>query len=592
MSYLKLPDFGAASLFLLLVPALTYPVPVLAQVNGTSPDFAIVGINVIPMDQDGLLENQVVVVTGGVIQSVSDAAATTLPSHLHQISGDGRYLMPGLADLHIHLRHEDELISNLAWGVTTVMHLGGSEEMGQRLLRYRKQVRDGSRLGPNVYTTGRILDGDPAIANGARSLTSAQGAKMAVQELKSNGFDFVKIYNNVALPVFEAIVDEAKNQGLPVIGHIPRNFDALSALGGGQDAVVHTEEFFFTYFEGPRSTEGMSRNYEPDLSKLPALIQVLVDSNVAVMPNLTFTFTNMLMWDSLENVWGDPEFAYLQPDTASMWLGGNINRRDRIENFIVREQWKLNLMRKLTFEFQRAGILQVIGTDASLPGLFPGKAVHRELTELVKAGISTYDALEMGTRNAGEFIQRYIDHDAQIGQIRPGYLADFVILSDNPLQDVRNARAIEAVVVNGRYVDKLQLDERRAEQQARYEILYSLSNQVDAALLSDEAGVLIGELRQTYIDDAEIAKTIENRVNAAGYAAAYADDLDRSQQILELNTRLFPESANTWDSLAELMLYRGDKDRAIQFYRKALEADPAFGSAAENIDRILKEIHR
>jgi len=576
------------TLLLLLVHALIFPAPVLAQANDASSDFAIVGINVIPMDDERLLENQIVVVAGGVIQSVSDAVATTLPSDLHQISGDGRYLMPGLADLHVHLRHEDELVSNLAWGVTTIMHLGGSNELGQRIIRYREEIKDGSRLGPNIYTTGRILDGDPAVASGARSLTTTEDARMAVKDLRSNGFDFIKIYNNVSLPVFEAIVDEAKNQGLAVLGHIPRNFGALVALSGGQDAVVHTEEFFFTYFEGPRSTASMSRDYEPDLSKLPALIKVLVDNDVAVMPDLSFTFTNMLMWDGLENVWSDPEFAYLQPDTASMWLGGNINRRDNLENFIVRGQWKLTLMQKLTTEFQKARILQVIGTDASLPGLYPGKAVHRELTELVKAGISNYDALAMGTRNAGEFIQRYIDQEAQIGQIRPGYRADFVILNDNPLQDIRNARAIDAVVVNGVYTDKSQLDERRAEQQARYAVLNGVNDKVDAALPTEQASMLIQELAQTHKDDAEILKSIESRINAAGYSAAFADELDRSERILELNTRIFPQSANTWDSLAELVLYRGDKERAVQLYRKALDADPTFSNAAENIDRILE----
>jgi tetratricopeptide (TPR) repeat protein len=336
----------------------------------------------------------------------------------------------------------------------------------------------------------------------------------------------------------------------------------------------------------------MSRDYQPDLRKLPALIKVLTDNDVAVMPDLSFTFTNILMWDSLENVWSDPEFAYLQPETASMWLGGNINQRDNLDNFIVREQWKLGLIQKLTIEFQKAGILQVIGTDASLPGLFPGEAVHRELTELVKAGISNYDALAIGTRNAGEFIQRYIDRDTRVGQIQPGYRADFVILNANPLQDIRNARAVDAVVVNGVYTGKSQLNERRAQQRARYEDLNNINRDVDTALLSDDADKLIHDLLQIHRDDVEVFKSIEGRINAAGYAAAFADDLDRSQRILELNTRLFPHSANTWDSLAELVLYRGDKDRALQLYRKALDADPTFRNAADNIERILENAGR
>lgn len=437
---------------------------VLCQASSASEDFAIVNINVIPMDEERLLENQVVVVSGGVIQSVSDVAATSLPADLLQIDGEGRYLMPGLADLHVHLRNSDEILRNLAWGVTTVMHLGGSGGPGQEILRYREEIRNGTRLGPTIYTTDRILDGDPAIATGALSLKTADEAKTAVRNLKAQGFDFVKIYNNVSLPVFTAIVAEAEAQGLPVFGHIPRNFDALLALSSGQDAVVHTEEFFFAYFDGPRSTANMSRDYAADLGKLPALITVLSESNVAVMPDLSFAFGNLLMWDSLENVWNDAEFPFLHPDTASLWEARNLNRRDDLENFILREQWKYNLMQTLTLEFQDAGILQVIGTDASLPGLFPGKAVHRELTELVKAGLSNYDALAIGTRNAGTFVERYLDNDARLGQIRPGYRADLIILRDNPLEDVRNARLIDAVVAQGVYTDRAELDKLRAEQ--------------------------------------------------------------------------------------------------------------------------------
>jgi len=580
--------FGRKTALLLLACIAAWPTPLLADATAARSDFAIVGINVIPMDEERLLENQVVVVADGVIQSVSDTASTTLPSDMRQISGDGRYLMPGLADLHIHLRHEDELIGNLSWGVTTVMHLGGSQEMGMQLVKYRDQVQRGTRLGPNIYTTGRILDGDPAIASGAYSLATVQQARQAVADLKSDGFDFVKIYNNVSLPIFEAIVDEAETQGLSVFGHIPRNFDTLSALGAGQDVVVHTEEFFFAYFDGPGSTSDMTRNYKPDLSKLPALIETLIDNDVAVMPDLSFTFTNMLMWDGLEHLWGDPEFAYLHPDTASMWEVSNINRRDNLDNFMVRGQWKFNLMQKLTLEFQKAGVLQVVGTDASLPGLFPGKAVHRELTELVKAGVSNYEALAMGTRNAGEFIRRYIKNDTLTGQISPGYRADLVVLDANPLQDIRNAREVNAVIVNGVYTSTSQLDDHREIQQTRYARLTAVNKLVDAALQSEHAEREIHDLVLKHENDTEILNTIESRINAAGYAAAYAGELDRSQQTFELNTRFFPQSANTWDSLAEVVLYRGEPRLALQLYRKVLEIDPTSSSAAENISRILE----
>lgn len=451
-------------IFLFLLVAAVFQ-PVVAQDSGA---FAIVGVDVIPMDADRVLEDQTVIVERGVVRSIGDAAATTIPATLRQIDGTDRYLMPGLTDLHVHLRNEDELVNYLAWGVTTVMHLGGSGESGAQQLQYRDETRAGRRLGPNIYTTDRILDGDPAIATGAHSVRSEADARGIVRDLKANGFDFVKIYNNVSQSVFAAIVDEAGQQDLAVIGHIPRNFDPLVALTSGLDAIAHSEELFFTYFNGPRSTENMDRTYQADLDKLPALIEVLKANDVALMPDLCFAFGNLLMWDDLDYLWEDPEFAFLHPNTASMWKRGNINRRPQIENFILREQWKYDLLQALTLAFRKAGVLQVIGTDASLPGVFPGKAAHRELTEFVKAGLSNFDALSIGTRNAGEFMRRYIDDDARFGQVLPGYRADLVLLDANPLEDIRNARTVRGVAISGRYVDRSQLDKRRAELRARY----------------------------------------------------------------------------------------------------------------------------
>ena len=439
-----------------------------AQDSAGDAAIAITGVNVIPMDEERILENQTVILRNGRIEAVGDFADTEVPDDFVRLEGNGRYLMPGLADLHIHLRDRDELVNYLAWGVTTVMHLGGSGESGDQQLEFRRQIANGSLLGPNLYTTGRILDGDPALPRDAYNLTSGEQARQAVRAIEANGFDFVKIYNNVSLPVFRAIVDEADKHGLSVIGHIPRGFDPLTALGSGQDAIAHTEELFFTYFEGPRSTDDMRRDYTPDLNKLPELVEVLRDNDVALMPDLSFTFTNLLMWDGLDIIWSDPEFPFVKPSTASMWQHDNINQRSDIDNFIVREQWKYKLMQTLTLEFQNAGLLQVIGTDASLPGLFPGKAVHRELTELVKAGLSNFDALAVGSRNAGEFVDRYIDSDDRFGQVRKGYRADLILLEDNPLEDVRHARNISAVFVSGRLVHKSQLAERREELRARY----------------------------------------------------------------------------------------------------------------------------
>jgi len=550
---------------------------------------AFVGVNVIPMDEDRLLKQQTVIVSDGRIDIVGNADDVSIPADAIRIDGEDRYLIPGLADLHVHLRGPDEYVNYLSYGVTTVMHMGSSQTHARRLLSDRQLIGSGKLLGPNIYTTEVIIDGDPRAASGAYRMTSPDEARKKVTEFKEAGFDFIKIYNNVPYEVFTAIVDEGRKLGLPVFGHLPRTFDPLLAISEGQNAVVHTEEFFFTYFNGPRSTKDMDRTYEPDLSTVPALIDALLESDVAVMPDLSFTFTNFVMWDSLDNLWMDAEMAYLHPNTAFDWQVSNINRRDEIENFVVRGQWKFDLMQELTTRFQQAGVLQVLGTDASASGLFPGKSAHRELTELVKAGLSNFDALSIGTSNAGEFVRRYIDAGVRFGQINPGYRADLVLLSKNPLEDIRNARNVVGVSVNGVWTDRSELDNQRGMLAARFALINDINNQVDIALEKNDAIDILRTLLATHGEDTEITRSVEVRVNSAGYGAAFEDRMERAREILEIGTKLYPDSANAWDSLAEIMLELGERQKSIEYYRHALKIDPDFSNATRQLEKILQD---
>ena len=570
---------------------LAFAAGIAAPANGDEPRsvLAIVGVHVVPMDAPRVLEDHTVIVTEGRITALGPAEEVVVPDDARVVAGHGRYLMPGLADMHVHLRRgSDEYLNYVRHGVTAVMHLGGSEAHGARILEDRRQIDAGEMLGPNIYATQRIFDGDPPLATNSYRLTTPEAARRRTAELKVAGFDFIKVYNNVSLPVYRAILAEAARQDMAVVGHIPRGFDPLIALEGHK-AVVHTEEFFFTYFRGPRSTEDMDRGYRPDLSLIPRLLEVLLEGDVAVIPNLSFVFTNFLMWDGLDNVWMNPELRFQHPATVGAWRAGNINRRKEIENFIFREQIKAGLMQELTRRFQQAGVLQLLGTDSALPGLFPGESAHRELTELVKAGLSNWDALSIGTRNAGEFVHEHIDDEERFGRIEPGYRADLLLVEGDPLEDVRHARRITAVAVRGRWIERSELDRRRSALADRYQILYDLSEQVDAALGQEDAAAVVAEILAAHGKDLEVASTIEDRLNSAGYGAAMGGDLKRAAFILRLATELFPESANTWDSLAELNLYQENRDAAIEYYRKALEVDPGFTNAAQQLQKLLEE---
>ena len=550
---------------------------------------AFTNVNVVTMNDDALLEGQTVIIRDGVVVAIGPVGELSIPSGGEVIDGDGRYLMPGLADMHVHLRERNEYINYLAHGVTTVMTLGGSWNRAIQIRDDRDAISNGELLGPNIIATARIFDGDPPTGGGStlQSLATVDEARAAVEELDEAGFDVVKTYNNISREAFDVIVEEAAARGMPVVGHIPRNFDTNHSLGAGLDVVAHSEEFFFTVFQGPRSTSNIDKSYRPDLSLIPELVELLVNANVFVTPNLSYPFGIQLMWDGLENIWTDPEMAYLAPSTVGDWRGGNLGRRDNVENFVYRDAMKYGLLQELARRFQDAGIPLLLGTDAAIETAFPGKSAHRELRELVKAGLTNRDALEIATRNAGSFAAEHLDSIERFGRVAVGYRADLLLTEQNPLEDVRNVERIAGVMVRGHWVDRAEIDDRRASLAAHYAELNQISGLLadafDAGMLAESAAAMASK----YSENEEALGEIEQTINTLGYRYVGSDDLERALDVFEVNTILFPGSANTWDSLAETYLSLGNRDKSIELYRKAIEVDPTFDNARTQLDRIL-----
>lgn len=201
---------------------------------------AFINVNVLPMDQETTLKNQTVIVMDGKITLMGASDQIKIPENALKVDGRDQFLIPGLADMHVHIRDEKELISYLSYGVTTVLNMRGSPE----ILRLRTRVQNNEIIAPAIFTAGPLLDGDPPIWSGSGTIviTNPEDAGRVVLDQKRAGYDFIKIYNKLTPEVYRAIIEAAKEINIAVVGHIPRQVGAVEALKAGQAMIAHSEE--------------------------------------------------------------------------------------------------------------------------------------------------------------------------------------------------------------------------------------------------------------------------------------------------------------------------------------------------------------
>jgi len=433
------------------------------QELSSSSDIAFTHVNVVPMDSAYVLEDQTVLIKDGIISEFGPSELMDIPEGVSIIDGENNYLLPGISDFHVHLRSKRELLSYLSYGVTTVLNMGGSEEGTSRIRTYKKMISDGSIIGPQIFTTGAILDGNPPIfSDESVALSTKDEAKSIVAKQKKDGYDFIKVYNNLTNDLLIAITEEADKQGIAVIGHLPRKDGRKQALQSslkhGLKMIAHGEEYFFTFFyHEVDSLLDKGKVPYPDESEIPYLVQLSKDSKVAVTPNLSFLAMTRMQLDSIKVVHSDPELKYLSRDVIDKWVQGNPINRPNLERWDMREKAKYPFLLKLTKALHDGGVLLLLGTDSSEPGMFPGKSAQIELNELVKAGLTPYEALATGSLNAGKFINKHIPQAEHFGLIKPGYRADLILIDDNPLADVNSVSKLRGVMTSGKWftIDEL-----------------------------------------------------------------------------------------------------------------------------------------
>jgi imidazolonepropionase-like amidohydrolase len=403
-------------------------------------------VTVIPMTANIAQEHRDVVVEDGVFKSI----VSTEPKRKFRgdvIDGTGKFLIPGLCDAHVHLRglndeQPDLLFLHVANGVTTVLCMSGSKQV----LRMREAIASGELLGPRIFTTG------PMLGNLSPTPRTPEEARAIVREFKNDGYDFIKVYNQIPKDSYWAIIDEAKQQDIPVIGHAVRSVGIEGAIAAGQH-VAHLEEFLYGYFQ-----DGL------DESKIAPLAARLKDAGIVVETTLVVYHNIIRQVEDFDAMLKSPGIEYLPKSVTHTYYAEEnpyIHRFDK-ESVTKTLQPDFDFLRKLAKAFQTAGVRLLAATDTSTEIVIPGFALHSELQELVAAGLTAYEALSTATVNAAAFL-KYPG-----GTIEVGKTADAVLLRADPLQDIANTRQIDGVLARGQWLPREAIDKRLAQIKDQY----------------------------------------------------------------------------------------------------------------------------
>lgn len=437
--------------YLLIGLSLTYTVTLQAQRNVKSTAIVIKDVNIITLTlENRIIKNATLVIKNNKIASINEP----VPDSAEIIDGKGKWLIPGLIDMHIHgfadinfgsiyptkgatffVNNQDVMTLYVVNGVTTIFDLNARvDNFGQRNEIIKENVI-GSRIALAALINGG--NGSGRIAN-----TPSDG-RQTVRLAKMEGYEFIKVYSQLNIETYKAIIDEAGKQGMKVVGHIPNVFKGKleEAFAPNFNMVAHAEEF-----------AKQSENYSDEDIKW--FVRLAKENGTWLSPTLVAIERIADQARSLDSIPKLQGFQYIHPLMQSKWLTLNkYNQGTSPERVAYLEKMK-EFNNRLVKAFKDVGIPIVVGTDAGTSGVIWGFSLHDEIELLVKAGLTPQEALVSATRLPAT----WLDIANVIGTIEVGKYADLVLLNANPLDDIQNTRKISAVFVNGRLIDKGEID--------------------------------------------------------------------------------------------------------------------------------------
>jgi len=440
-------------------------------------------VTVVDVAEGLLIRNQTVVIEGARIRAIGPVGEISIPRSTVVVEASGKYLIPGLLDMHVHIFNNVSRRPPNTWafplfiasGVTGVREMWTEFAAMATVEQWRHGVSDGELLAPRVLAAGAIVNGPGSWHTNMREVTTPAEGRRFVREAVQAGMDFVKVYSLLAPEVYHAIADEARDASIPIVGHIPLQVHALEAARVGH----RTNEHLYQVREACTQIEDQlieerrlfySRSYETDEEFAfldehvhrtaeaydeqicRAVAHALAEAGQWQIP----TLANERRWFlgiTREHV-NDARLVPLPLDERASWRqlydeGVEMYTGDSLS---LQRGWEATL--KVVEVLNRTGVGILVGTDFGNPFIFPGTGVHEEMEALVEAGLTPLQALQAATINPA----RYLGVTDSLGTVAEGKLADLVLLDANPLDDIRNTQRIHAVILNGQLLRRSDLE--------------------------------------------------------------------------------------------------------------------------------------
>ncbi len=416
----------------------------------------ISNVNIVDVRSGEILENRQVVIDSGKIGKISETIENP-EGYITKIDGKGKYLLPGLAEMHAHIpppsigekRVEETLFLYLSNGVTTIRGMLGDPAH----LVLREKAKKGDILSPRILTSSPSFNGN--------SVKTKEEAVQKVTEYQKAGYDFLKIHPGIQREVFDQIAQTANEVGIPFAGHVPVDVGIRRALESGQASIDHVDGFL----EGlvPESSQlnpsdngffGYGFTPYTDTTNMDGLVEMAKKNKVWIVPTQSL-FERWFAPISSSELLRQPEMKYMPKTTLEDWERRKNQSIDPDTGF-NEAQWQqfITIRQMLIKRLQENGHGMLLGSDA--PQLFnvPGFSVHHEIAGLERAGLTPLEIIRSGTLNPA----KYFGMEEVFGEVKEGLAADLILIEANPLEDLKALQQLSGIIVQGKWLPKSEID--------------------------------------------------------------------------------------------------------------------------------------